>query len=281
MTQSKVTIPEIQDKKSKGQPITVLTAYDYPWAKIVDEAGIDMILVGDSLGMVVLGYPDTVSVTMEEMIHHAKAVTRAVKRAFVIVDMPFGSYNSSTEKAIENATRLLKETQADAVKLEGGRDMADVAQAIVTAGIPVQGHIGLTPQTVSALGGFKVQGKSTEAAQRLIEDAKTLEDAGCFSIVLEAIPSPLAERITEELSIPTIGIGAGISCDGQVLVTHDMVGLYDKFTPKFVKQYAQINEVIGAVISQYKTEVETRAFPEKIHSFSMNKEEAEKLKALY
>ncbi len=211
----------------------MLTSYDYPWALLVDQGGIDIILVGDSLGMVVLGYPDTVSVTMDEMIHHTKAVTRVVKHALVVGDMPFGSYNVSTEKAIENANRFMKEGRADCVKLEGGRTMASVVGAIVNAGIPVQGHIGLTPQTASALGGFKVQGKDADAARALIDDAKALEDAGCFSLVLEAIPSPIAKMVTEAVSIPTIGIGAGADCDGQVLVIHDMVGLFDRFTPKF------------------------------------------------
>lgn len=280
MQQKKVTIPDIKNRKH-GIPIAELTAYDYPWAKMMDTAGIDIVLVGDSLGMVVLGHPDTVSVTMEEMIHHTKAVVRGVERALVITDMPFGSYNSSIPAAIDNATRILKEGHADAVKLEGGVSMAATVAAIVNAGIPVQGHIGLTPQTATSLGGFKVQGKSAQAARHLIDDARALEEAGCFSIVLEAIPAPLAEHITKEIAIPTIGIGAGPGCDGQVLVIHDLVGLYDRFTPKFVKQYAKINEPIAAALAQYKAEVESRAFPTDVHSFTMKSEEMDKLLQLY
>ena len=280
MPQKKLTIPDIRNRKN-GIPISVLTAYDYPWARMVDAAGIDIVLVGDSLGMVVLGYTDTVSVTMEEMIHHTKAVVRGVEHALVVTDMPFGSYNSSIPAAINNATRILKEGRADAVKLEGGVAMAPVVEAIVRAGIPVQGHIGLTPQTATSLGGFKVQGKSAQAAKQLIDDAMALEDAGCFSIVLEAIPAPLAEHITKAISIPTIGIGAGVGCDGQVLVIHDLVGLYDRFTPKFVKQYAKINEPIAAALAQYKAEVENRSFPAEAHSFTMKSDEMDKLLELY
>ena len=280
MQQKKLTIPDIKNRKH-GIPIAELTAYDYPWAKMMDAAGIDIVLVGDSLGMVVLGHPDTVSVTMEEMIHHTKAVVRGVERALVITDMPFGSYNSSIPAAIDNATRILKEGHADAVKLEGGVSMAATVAAIVNAGIPVQGHVGLTPQTATSLGGFKVQGKSAQAARQLIDDARALEEAGCFSIVLEAIPAPLAEHITKEIAIPTIGIGAGPGCDGQVLVIHDLVGLYDRFTPKFVKQYAKINEPIAAALAQYKAEVESRAFPTDAHSFTMKSEEMDKLLQLY
>ena len=280
MQPKKLTIPDIRNRKN-DVPIAELTAYDYPWARVADSAGIDVVLVGDSLGMVVLGYPDTVSVTMEEMIHHTKAVVRGVERALVITDMPFGSYNSSIPAAINNATRILKEGRADAVKVEGGVSMAATVAAIVNAGIPVQGHIGLTPQTATSLGGFKVQGKSAQAAKQLLDDAKALEDAGCFSIVLEAIPAPLAERITQTISIPTIGIGAGPNCDGQVLVIHDLVGLYDRFTPKFVKQYAKINEPILAALRQYKAEVEDRSFPTEAHSFTMKSEELDKLLQLY
>ncbi len=280
MQQKKLTIPDIKNRKN-GTPLSELTAYDYPWAKMVDAAGIDIVLVGDSLGMVVLGHPDTVSVTMEEMIHHTKAVVRGVEHALVVTDMPFGSYNSSIPAAITNATRILKEGRADAVKLEGGVAMAQTVAAIVNAGIPVQGHIGLTPQTATSLGGFKVQGKSAQAAKQLIEDARALEEAGCFSIVLEAIPAPLAEHITKEVTIPTIGIGAGAGCDGQVLVIHDLVGLYDRFTPKFVKQYAQINVPIAAALAQYKAEVENRTFPTDAHSFTMKSDEMDKLLQLY
>jgi 3-methyl-2-oxobutanoate hydroxymethyltransferase len=280
MQQKKVTIPDIRNRKN-GVPLSVMTAYDYPWARMVDAAGIDIVLVGDSLGMVVLGHPDTVSVTMDEMIHHTKAVVRGVERGLVVTDMPFGSYNSSIPAAINNATRILKEGHADAVKLEGGVSMAETVAAIIRAGIPVQGHIGLTPQTATSLGGFKVQGKSAQAAKQLIEDAQALEDAGCFSIVLEAIPAPLADHITRAITIPTIGIGAGPGCDGQVLVIHDLVGLYDRFTPKFVKQYAKINEPIAAALAQYKAEVESRTFPTEAHSFTMKSEEMDKLLQLY
>jgi 3-methyl-2-oxobutanoate hydroxymethyltransferase len=276
---AKTTVPDIKARKNSGKPITMLTAYDYPLALLIDQGGIDIVLVGDSLGMVVLGYPDTVSVTMDEMIHHTKAVSRVVRNALVIADMPFGSYNVSVKKAVANANRMLKEGRADCIKLEGGKSMAPVVEAIVHAGIPVQGHIGLTPQTASALGGFKVQGKSAEAARVLLEDAKALEAAGCFSIVLEAIPSPIAQVITESISIPTIGIGAGVQCDGQVLVIHDLVGLFDRFTPKFVKQYAKISDAIAKAIEEYRIEVTERTFPDEKHSFSMSPDELEKMKA--
>jgi len=275
--QKKKTVPDMKARKTTGPKISMLTAYDYPWALLVDHAGIDMILVGDSLGMVVLGYKDTISVTMDEMIHHTKAVAGVAKSAVVLGDMPFGSYNVSVEKAIENANRFMKEGRADGIKLEGGKTVAPVVEAIVRAGIPVQGHIGLTPQTASALGGFKVQGKSAEAARALLEDAKALEAAGCFSIVLEAIPAPIAKIITEKISIPTIGIGAGANCDGQVLVTHDMVGLFDRFTPKFVKQYVKISAELSAAIAEYKADVENGKFPEEKHSFTMNEEELKKM----
>ncbi|MGE0083625.1 MAG: 3-methyl-2-oxobutanoate hydroxymethyltransferase [Desulfococcaceae bacterium] len=278
MEKGKTSVPDIRARKNSGKPITMLTAYDYPLALLVDRAGTDMILVGDSLGMVVLGYTDTISVTMDEMIHHIKAVSRAVKTALVVGDMPFGSYNVSAEKAVENANRIMKEGRADCVKLEGGGPMARVAEAIVKSGTPVQGHIGLTPQTASALGGFRVQGKSADAAKILMDEAKALEDAGCFSIVLEAIPAPIAQMLTESLSIPTIGIGAGVHCDGQVLVTHDMVGLFDRFTPKFVKQYAKISETVSGAIAEYISDVQNRRFPEEKHSFTMKKEEMEKIR---
>ncbi len=281
MGNSKTSVVDIKNRKNSGKAITMLTAYDYPWALLADRAGVDILLVGDSLGMVVLGYPDTVSVTMEEMLHHIKAVSRTVKNALVIGDMPFGSYNTSIEKAVENANRMMKEGRADCIKLEGGKTMAKTVEAIVKSGTPVQGHIGLTPQTASALGGFKVQGKSARAAKALLKDAKALEDAGCFSIVLEAIPAPIAEKITQSLSIPTIGIGAGIHCDGQVLVTHDMVGLFDRFVPKFVKQYANISETVSAAIAEYIEDVQKGNFPEEKHSFIMDSEEMEKIQQLY
>ncbi|MBE9594312.1 MAG: 3-methyl-2-oxobutanoate hydroxymethyltransferase, partial [Proteobacteria bacterium] len=240
MERKKITISDLMAKKEKGSKITMLTAYDYPTAQMVDKAGIDTILVGDSLGMVVLGYTSTVPVTMEEMIHHTKAVTRGTTYAFVIGDMPFMSYQTGIEKAIENAGRFIKEGECDAVKLEGGSEVASVVKAIVTAGIPVCAHIGLTPQTATQLSGFKVQGKDAESARSLINSAKDLEKAGAFMVVMECIPEILASRITRELSIPTIGIGAGKDCDGQVLVYHDTVGLFERFTPKFVKQYIKL-----------------------------------------
>ena len=280
MHEKKLTIPDIKNRKN-ATPIAEVTAYDYPWARLADQAGMDIVLVGDSLGMVVLGYTDTVSVTMEEMIHHTRAVVRGVEHALVVTDMPFGSCSSSIPAAIDNAVRILKEGRADAVKVEGGVTMAKTVAAMVAAGIPVQGHIGLTPQTATSLGGFKVQGKSAQAAHQLIDDALALEAAGCFSIVLEAIPAPLAEHITGRLAIPTIGIGAGPDCDGQVLVIHDLVGLYDRFTPKFVKQYARINEPVGEALRQYREEVQNRTFPTAAHSFTMKAEEMDRLLKLY
>ena len=280
MHEKKLTIPDIRIRKN-ATPIAEVTAYDYPWARLADQAGMDIVLVGDSLGMVVLGYTDTVSVTMEEMIHHTRAVVRGVEHALVVTDMPFGSCSSSIPAAIDNAVRILKEGRADAVKVEGGVTMAKTVAAMVAAGIPVQGHIGLTPQTATSLGGFKVQGKSAQAARQLIDDALALEAAGCFSIVLEAIPAPLAEHITGRLAIPTIGIGAGPDCDGQVLVIHDLVGLYDRFTPKFVKQYARINEPVGEALRQYREEVQNRTFPTAAHSFTMKAEEMDRLLKLY
>jgi len=277
MSRKKVTIAELQEKKLKKQKITMLTAYDYPSARILDQVEIDTILVGDSLGNVVLGYESTVPVTMDEMIHHCKAVARAVKSGFIIGDLPFLSYQVSEEKAVENAGRFIKEAGCDAVKLEGGSDMAPVVRAIVRAGIPVCAHIGLTPQTATMLSGYKVQGKDAESARILIQSAKDLEEAGAFMIVFECIPDVLAARITEELKIPTIGIGAGKECDGQVLVYHDLVGLFERFTPKFVKQYINLAPMIRDAVAQYKADVESGAFPGPEHVFSMNKKEAEKL----
>ncbi len=280
MHDRKLTIPDIRNRKN-ATPIAEVTAYDYPWARLADQAGMDIVLVGDSLGMVVLGYTDTVSVTMEEMIHHTRAVVRGVEHALVVTDMPFGSCSSSIPAAIDNAVRILKEGRADAVKVEGGVTMAKTVAAMVAAGIPVQGHIGLTPQTATSLGGFKVQGKSAQAARQLIDDALALEAAGCFSIVLEGVPVELSRVISETLSIPTIGIGAGPDCDGQVLVIHDLVGLYDRFTPKFVKQYARINEPVGEALRQYREEVQNRTFPTAAHSFTMKAEEMDRLLKLY
>jgi len=277
MSRKKVTIAELQEKKQKKQKITMLTAYDYPTARILDQVEIDTILVGDSGGMVALGYESTVPVTLDEMLVLSKAVSRGNKSAFLIVDMPFMSYQVSDENAIENAGRLIKEAGCDAVKLEGGSEFASTVRAIVRAGIPVCAHIGLTPQTATMLSGFKVQGKDAAGARKLIQSAKDLEAAGAFMIVFECIPDSLAARITEELKIPTIGIGAGKDCDGQVLVYHDTVGLFERFTPKFAKQYINLASMIRGAVSQYKTEVETGIFPGPEHAFTMIKEEAEKI----
>ena len=278
MERKKVTITDWQNKKRDGKKITMLTAYDYPMARLVDDAGIDSILVGDSLGMVVLGYESTVPVTMDEMIHHAKAVRRGTKYAFLIGDMPFMSYQVSSEEAIRNAGRFMKEAGCDAIKLEGGDEVLDTTKAIVNAGIPVLGHLGLTPQTISKLGGYKVQGKDAEAANKILQQALKLESAGCFAIVLECVPDKVAKMITEKLSIPTIGIGAGPDCDGQVLVTNDMVGLFDRFVPKFVKQYVKLSTLILDGLKKYKDEVEKGIYPDAEHSFTIKEEEAEKMR---
>ncbi|MFN3535344.1 MAG: 3-methyl-2-oxobutanoate hydroxymethyltransferase [Desulfatiglandales bacterium] len=277
MERIKVSIPMLGEKKERGEKITMITAYDFPTARLVDEAGLDTVLVGDSLGMVVLGYTSTVPVTMEEMIHHTKAVVRGVRYAFTIGDMPFLSYQCSIEQAILNAGRFLKESGCDAVKLEGGSEVAEKVKAIVDAGIPVCGHIGLTPQSATKLGGFKVQGKDAESARKLLNSAKDLEEAGAFMIVLECIPDTLAKRITQELRIPTIGIGAGPHCDGQVLVFHDTVGLFERFRPKFVKQYVNLWPMILNGLRRYKEEVEKGIFPGPEHTFHMRPEEADRI----
>lgn len=266
MERKKVTIPQILKMKNK-EKITMLTAYDYPTAMLVDKAGIELILVGDSLAMVSMGLDNTVPVTMEEMLHHTKAAVRGNKTTLVVADLPFMSYNISVEEAIRNAGRFIKEAGADAVKLEGGVTMQETVRAIVNAGIPVMGHIGLTPQTAGQLGGFKVQGRSDEAATRLLEDAKALEKAGVFAIVLELIPAELAKIITEQIKVPTIGIGAGKDCDGQVLVFHDMLGLFDKFTPRFVKQYLDMGNMIIKAFEEYRDDVKEARFPEEKHTF--------------
>ena len=278
MARQKVTISYLQKKMDEGEKITMMTAYDYPTASLVDQAEMDTILVGDSLGMVVLGYESTVPVTMEEMLHHCKAVRRGTKQSFVIGDMPFMSYQVNMEKAVENAGRFIKEAGCESVKLEGGSEMAHVVKAIVDAGIPVCAHIGLTPQTATKLSGFKVQGKDAESARELVNSAKDLEEAGAFMIVLECIPDQVASRITNELNIPTIGIGAGKFCDGQVLVYHDLVGLFERFTPKMVKQYVNLAPQIREALIQYREEVEKGIFPAPEHSFTMKAEEAEKMK---
>jgi len=251
----------------------MLTAYDYPTARLVDQAGIDSILVGDTLGMVVLGYDTTLPVTMEDMLHHCKPVARGAKHALLIGDMPFLSYQVSVPEAVRNAGRFLKEGGMDAVKLEGGRERLEAVKVIISAGIPVMGHLGLTPQSVHQFGGFKVQGKTAEASKRLLEDALLLQDAGCFSLVLESIPERLAAYITQHLVIPTIGIGAGSACDGQVLVWHDMLGLFEEFKPKFVKQYANLRPLYLEAFNTFKLEVEERTFPDRQHSYGMPDEE--------
>lgn len=263
----KITLPQLQEMKARGEKITMVTAYDYPSALMADRAEIEMILVGDSLGMVVLGYESTVPVTMEDMLHHTKAVVRAKPSCLVVADMPFLSYQVNVSEAVRNAGRLVQEGGADAVKLEGGRAVADKVKAIVEAGIPVMGHLGLTPQSATQLGGFRVQGREEETARRIREDAELLQEAGAFSVVLECIPAELARDITSRLAIPTIGIGAGPHCDGQVLVYHDLLGLFDRFRPKFVKQYARLGEEIVRALSQYREEVRAGAFPGEEHAY--------------
>ncbi len=277
MESQKVTIASLQKKKETGKKITMMTAYDYPTAGLVDQAGIDTTLVGDSLGMVMLGYESTVPVTMDEMIHHSKAVVRGTTNSFVLGDMPFMSYHVSVEDAIRNAGRFIKEAGCDCVKLEGGSEMAHVVKAIVAAGIPVCGHIGLTPQTATKLSGYNVQGKDSDSAKELLQSAKDLENAGAFLIVMECIPDLLAARVTKDLKIPTIGIGAGKDCDGQVLVYHDLVGLFERFTPKFVKQYVNLAPQIRDALVQFKKDVDSGVFPGPEHSFAMKKEEADKM----
>lgn len=269
----KVTTHTLRLKKQRGEVITMLTAYDYPTALSIDQAGIDSILVGDSLGMVVLGYPNTLPVTMDDMLHHCKAVARGSRHALLIGDMPFLSYQVSTSEAVRNAGRFLQEGGMDAVKLEGGQERFEAVQAIVGAGIPVMGHLGLTPQSVNQFGGFKPQGRDAQAARRILEDALLLQEAGCFSLVLESVPARLAEYISEKLEIPTVGIGAGPSCDGQVLVTHDLLGLFDKFTPRFVKRYAHLHDEMKKAFSGYKSDVETGTFPAQEHSYDITEEE--------
>ena len=269
----KVTTNAFRLKAARGETITMLTAYDYALASAVDRAGIDSILVGDSLGMVVLGYDNTLPVTMEDMLHHCKAVARGAKYALLIGDMPFMSYQPSIEDAVRNAGRFLKEAGMDAVKLEGGRERADAVRAIVNSGIPVQGHLGLTPQSVHQLGGFGPQAKTSDAAIRLLEDAQILEEAGCFSIVLESIPARLGKLVSDRLEIPTIGIGAGAGCDGQVLVTYDLLGLFDRFTPRFVKKYADFHSEMARAFSAYKEEVESGEFPAEEHTVAMPDED--------
>ena len=274
----KNTVSTILKQKTDGDKITMLTAYDFSTAKLVDEAGVNTILVGDSLGMVMLGYEDTLSVTMEDMIHHTKAVTRGVKNAFVIADMPFMSYEVSEEEALKNAGRLIKEGMANAVKLEGGVEVVGQIKKIVSASIPVVAHIGMTPQSVNAFGGFKVQGKSKEAAKKIIEDAKAVEAAGACMIVLECVPREIAKIITDIVSVPTIGIGAGKDCDGQVLVYQDMLGMFSDFVPKFVKQYRKIGDIMKEAFKEYIDEVQNGVFPKDNNTFKMNEEILKELK---
>ena len=262
---AKVTIQKLKEMKQKGEKISMVTAYDYSQAVLVEKSGIEIILVGDSLSMTMLGYPGTVNLTTDEMIHHIRPVVKGAPTPMIVGDMVFGSYNESISQAVASANRLMKEGGCDVIKLEGGRP--DVVKAIVEAGIPVQGHIGLTPQTASLLGGFKVQGKSLDSAKKIIDEAKGLEEAGAFSIVVECVPEELGGAITRAISIPTIGIGAGRLCDGQVLVFHDMLGLFDKFLPKFVRQYAQIGTEIVDALTEYKEDVRRGSFPEEKHTF--------------
>jgi len=267
------TLANFRQSKLKGEKIAVMTAYDYPSAKLAEEAGLDLILVGDSLGMVVLGYDSTVPVTMNDMIHHTKAVARGARDTFILTDMPFLSYQVSVTQALENAARLVQEGGCHGVKVEGGREVASQVRAMTQAGIPVCGHIGLTPQSVVALSGYKVQGKTAEAARKLLDDAQALQDAGAFMIVLECIPVQVAELLSKRLEIPTIGIGAGAGCDGQVLVFHDALGIFDRFVPKFVKQFEMLGEKARHALLDYVREVRSGAFPASEHSFTMADDE--------
>ena len=273
----KITTLAFRQKKERGEPIAVLTGYDYPTALALDQAGIDAILVGDSLGMVILGYENTLPVTMDEMLHHCRAVARGSRAALLIGDMPFMSYQVSTEEAIRNAGRFLQQGGMEAVKLEGGRERLHAIRAILGAGIPVMGHLGLTPQSVNLLGGFRPQGRTAVTAERLLEDALLLEEAGCFSLVLESVPARLADMVSKRLTIPTIGIGAGTGCDGQVLVTHDLLGLFDRFTPKFVRKYADLHTEMQSAFTAYIADVQGRTFPAQEHTVEMPDEEWEAL----
>ena len=269
MKKGKLTVPDIVAMKENGDKITMLTAYDVSFARMLDAAAIEILLVGDSLGMVLLGYDSTVPVTMEEMLHHSRAVARGTERALVVGDMPFLSYQISEIEALRNAGRFIKEAGCDAVKLEGGTEVCDKVRAIVRAGIPVMGHIGLTPQTAGKLGGYKVQGQDLNSARKLLYAARDLEEAGAFAIVLECIPDKLSALITSEIAIPTIGIGAGVDCDGQVLVTHDLLGMFDKFVPSFVKAYTNLAPRINEAITSFKEEVKSSSYPDQEHSFTM------------
>ncbi|MBU6423113.1 MAG: 3-methyl-2-oxobutanoate hydroxymethyltransferase [Chloroflexi bacterium] len=273
----KVTVPEIVQMKRDGRKIAMMTAYDVAFARLVDQAGMDIILVGDSLGMVMLGYPTTVPVTMDDMVRHAAAVSRGAKRALLVGDMPFGSYQAGRDDAVRNASRFLKEAGMDAVKLEGGKEAAETVRALVESGIAVMGHVGLTPQRVAQFGGFKVQAKSADAARALIDDCVALERAGCFSIVIESVPAAVAVLATERVRIPTIGIGGGVGCDGQVLVLHDALGLFGEFKPKFAKRYADLGPIVVEALERYGREVRDGVFPDDEHSFSMKEGERAEL----
>ena len=274
---AKVTVPDIRSAKRAGRKITMMTAYDTAFARLVASSGIDIILVGDSLGMVVLGYPTTVPVTMEDMVRHAAAVSRGATRPLLVGDMPFGSYQASAADALHNAVRFLKEAGMDAVKVEGGHEVAETVRALVDNGIAVMAHVGLTPQRVAQLGGFKVQAKTGRAARTLIDDALALEDAGAFAIVLESVPAPVARLATERLSIPTIGIGAGVDCDGQVLVLHDVLGLFGDFKPKFAKRYADLGPLVVDALKRFDADVREGRFPDAEHSFPMKDSELRSL----
>lgn len=275
----KLTIFDVQAKVAAGEKVFQVTATDFPTALLVDRAGIDFILIGDSLGMTALGYPSTVPVTMDEMIHHAKAISRAAKRSILVGDLPLGAYHASTADAVTSAMRMVKEGGADVVKMEGGEDVVPMIEAVVRAGIPVMGHMGLTPQLISKLGGWRVQGRSGAAGAQLVRDADSLERAGCFAVVLEAIPERVARLITERLEIPTIGIGAGPDCDGQNLVLHDLVGLFDRFLPRFAKRYVNVGETIDGALREFQREVRDGVFPSTEHSFAMEDSEYEALLA--
>lgn len=273
----KNTVITVKKAKEDNVKITMLTAYDYSTAKLINDAGINLILVGDSLGNVILGYEDTISVTMDDMIHHAKAVAKGAPDALVVVDMPFMSYQTSVYDAVVNAGRLMKEGRANAVKLEGGKEVCPQIEAIVAAGIPVCAHLGLTPQSINAFGGHKVQGKSEQAAKKLVDDAIAVENAGAFAVVLECVPAKLAKVISEKLSIPTIGIGAGAGCDGQVLVYQDVLGMFSDFTPKFVKRFANVGEIMTQAFKDYDAAVKDGSFPQEQHTYAIDDDVIEKL----
>ena len=275
--EGKVTIPRLLEMKREGERIGMLTAYDYPTARILDRAGVDVILVGDSLGMVVLGYESTVFVTLEDMIHHIKAVVRGTQHAFVIGDLPFGSYNEGPAQAVRSATRLIKEGGCAAVKLEGGIEMVPAVRAIAEAGIPVVGHVGLLPQSAEKVGGFKVQARTAEDAADLLESGRALEKAGAFMVIIEAVPAPVGELLSRSLTVPVVGIGAGPGCDGQVLVTPDMLGVQDEFTPRFLKRYATLSSTVEEAVREYLSEVKSGTFPAEEHSYPMDPEEVARL----